>query len=56
MADTVVTAAAGKTRPTAGASRVLYNIFVRNLSSKIAAAPMIATVLIVFVGCTIWTV
>lgn len=54
MADTVVHAA-GKARPS-GASRVLYNIFIRNLSAKIAAAPMIATVLVVFVGCTIWTV
>lgn len=28
----------------------------RNLSAKLAATPMIATVLIVFVGCTLWTV
>jgi len=34
---------------------LLYNIFVRNLSSKIAAMPMIAIVLIVFIGCTLWT-
>jgi glucose/mannose transport system permease protein len=37
-------------------NNVLHNIFVRNLSAKIAATPMVATVLIVFVGCTIWTV
>jgi glucose/mannose transport system permease protein len=35
---------------------VLHNIFVRNLSAKVAAAPMVATVLIVFIGCTLWTV
>ena len=28
----------------------------RNLSSKIAALPMILTALVVFVGCTIWTI
>lgn len=33
-----------------------YNLFIRNLSAKIAALPMVATVLIVFVGCSLWTV
>lgn len=28
----------------------------RNMSAKIAAIPMIATALIIFVGCTVWTV
>jgi glucose/mannose transport system permease protein len=28
----------------------------RNLSAKIAALPMIATALVIFVGCTLWTV
>ncbi|RCS22251.1 sugar ABC transporter permease [Phyllobacterium salinisoli] len=28
----------------------------RNLNAKIAAMPMIATVLVVFIGCTVWTV
>lgn len=28
----------------------------RNLNAKIAALPMIATVLVVFIGCTLWTV
>lgn len=28
----------------------------RNLSAKIAAIPMVATALIVFIGCTLWTV
>jgi len=36
-------------------NRFFYNFFVRNLSAKIAAMPMIATVLVVFVGCSIWT-
>ena len=36
-------------------NRFFYNFFVRNLSAKIAALPMIATVLVVFVGCSIWT-
>ncbi|HEY4200208.1 MAG TPA: sugar ABC transporter permease [Devosiaceae bacterium] len=30
-------------------------MFRRNLSGKIAAIPMIATVLVVFIGCSIWT-
>ena len=28
----------------------------RNLNAKIAAVPMIVTVLVVFIGCTLWTV
>lgn len=28
----------------------------RNLSAKIAAIPMVATALVIFVGCTIWTI
>ena len=36
--------------------RILYNIFIRNLAAKIASAPMVAIVLIVFVGCTLWTI
>lgn len=35
----------------------LFNrLFRRNLSAKIAAIPMVLTVLVVFVGCSIWTV
>ncbi len=35
----------------------LFNrIFLRNLSAKIAATPMVLTVLVVFVGCTLWTI
>lgn len=37
-------------------TRFLHNTFIRNLSAKIAAAPMMATVLVVFVGCTLWTI
>ncbi len=32
------------------------NPLFRNLTAKVAALPMIATALIVFVGCTVWTV
>jgi glucose/mannose transport system permease protein len=39
-----------------GVTRVLHRVFVHNLSAKIAAAPMVATVLVVFVGCTLWTI
>lgn len=31
-------------------------LFTRNLSAKIAATPMVATVLVVFIGCTLWTI
>jgi glucose/mannose transport system permease protein len=36
--------------------RALRRLFLHNISAKIAATPMMATVLIVFVGCTLWTV
>lgn len=39
-------------RPKAG----LRGLFLRNINAKVAATPMILTVLIVFVGCTLWTV
>jgi glucose/mannose transport system permease protein len=32
------------------------NRLLRNLQAKIALSPMIATVLLVFIGCTVWTV
>ncbi|MBJ6986960.1 sugar ABC transporter permease [Devosia sp. MC521] len=35
---------------------LLRKTFRKNLPAKIAALPMIATVLVVFVGCTIWTI
>jgi glucose/mannose transport system permease protein len=44
------------TAETSRPNRIFYNIFIKNLSAKIAAMPMIATVLVVFVGCSIWTV
>ena len=38
------------------AQSVRPNTLFRNLNAKIAAMPMIITVLVIFVGCTIWTV
>lgn len=49
-----VTAASGP--PRSGVSGWLHRTFLHNLSAKIAALPMVATVLVVFVGCTVWTV
>lgn len=46
----------GTAPATAGRPGLLRTIFLRNISAKIAATPMIATVLVVFVGCTVWTV
>lgn len=40
----------------AGKPGFLFRTFRRNLSAKIAAIPMVLTVLVVFVGCSIWTV
>ena len=34
----------------------LRKTFLHNLPAKIAALPMVATVLVVFVGCTLWTI
>jgi glucose/mannose transport system permease protein len=51
MAEAILTA-----EKTSRPNRIFYNIFIRNLSAKIAAMPMIAAVLVVFVGCSIWTV
>lgn len=54
MADTAVHAGeGGKTIVRPG---FLKKTFLHNLPAKIAALPMIAAVLIVFVGCTLWTV
>lgn len=39
-----------------GFARIARQLFTRNLAAKIAATPMIATVLIVFIGCTLWTI
>ncbi|WP_083982305.1 carbohydrate ABC transporter permease [Devosia soli] len=54
MADTTVQSA-----PVAGSSSrpsALKKFFLHNLSAKVAAIPMVATVLVVFIGCTIWTI
>jgi glucose/mannose transport system permease protein len=53
MADTVKLAALSPSR--AEADRPPNRLF-RNMASKIALTPMIATVLVVFIGCTIWTI
>ncbi len=34
----------------------IHRLFLHNVTAKIAAVPMIATVLVIFVGCTVWTV
>ena len=49
MAETSATTAAAvrATKP---------NQLLRNLTSKAASIPMVATVLVIFVGCTLWTV
>ena len=54
MADTVAYEAERAGR--SGRRGFLRKTFLHNLPAKIAALPMIATVLIVFVGCTLWTV
>lgn len=54
MADTAVPA--GANVETVSRPGALQKIFLHNLPAKIAAVPMMATVLIVFIGCTIWTI
>ncbi len=54
MADTAAPMEAGV--ETVNRPGLLQRIFFHNLPAKIAALPMVATVLVVFVGCTIWTV
>jgi glucose/mannose transport system permease protein len=54
MADLAVPEA--RRRGTGRFTHLLRRIFLRNLSAKIAAVPMVATVLVVFVGCTLWTI
>lgn len=54
MADTAVQRVEGA--GISGQRGFLRKTFVHNLPAKIAALPMIATVLIVFVGCTVWTI
>ncbi|ODT73053.1 MAG: sugar ABC transporter permease [Pelagibacterium sp. SCN 63-23] len=34
----------------------MRRLFLHNLSAKVAAIPMVATVLVIFVGCTVWTI
>lgn len=54
MTETTAPSARADTRE--GIGRALRRLFTRNLSAKIAATPMIATVLVVFIGCTLWTI
>src|SRR3954465_11267358 len=54
MANAVMTApseAAQVRRPS-----FVRNLLFKNLSAKIAALPMIITVLVVFVGCSVWSI
>jgi len=43
-------------RPAGRPTSFWQAVLLRNLNAKVAAMPMVATVLIVFVGCTLWTV
>jgi glucose/mannose transport system permease protein len=54
MADTAVQRVEGA--GISGQRGFLRKTFLHNLPAKIAALPMVATVLVVFVGCTLWTV
>ena len=54
MADLAVPEA--RRRPAGRLGRALRHLFLRNIAAKIAATPMVAVVLVVFVGCTLWTV
>ncbi|KKB10292.1 carbohydrate ABC transporter permease [Devosia chinhatensis] len=54
MADVATQQSRTKTAP--HRRNFFSKLFLHNLSAKIAALPMIATVLVIFVGCTIWTV
>jgi glucose/mannose transport system permease protein len=54
MADTAVHTGAGAGN--SGRRGFLRKTFLHNIPAKIAALPMVATVLIVFVGCTLWTI
>ncbi|QYO78242.1 carbohydrate ABC transporter permease [Devosia salina] len=54
MADTAVHSGEGAGSP--ARPGILKKTFLHNLPAKIAALPMMATVLIVFIGCTIWTI
>jgi glucose/mannose transport system permease protein len=51
MAEATLAATEKSTRP-----NILRSIFIKNMSAKIAALPMIITVIVVFVGCSLWTV
>jgi len=46
----------GMTKPNSEPAARRPSRLFRNLNAKIASLPMIATVLVIFVGCTLWTV
>ena len=54
MADTAVQRV--ESAGISGQRGFLRKTFLHNLPAKIAALPMVATVLVVFVGCTLWTI
>ena len=54
MADTAVQGV--ESAGISGQRGFLRKTFLHNLPAKIAALPMVATVLIVFIGCTLWTI
>ncbi len=50
-------AEAGLTKPLATEGRAVRPVrLLRNATSKVASIPMIATVLVIFIGCSLWTV
>ena len=48
--------ASGSEREQSGPVRFVRQALTRNVSAKIAATPMVVTVLVVFIGCTLWTI
>ncbi|SDG69672.1 carbohydrate ABC transporter membrane protein 1, CUT1 family (TC 3.A.1.1.-) [Pelagibacterium luteolum] len=51
-----MTDASASERQESGTARYVRQLFTRNISAKIAATPMIVTVLVIFIGCTLWTI
>lgn len=43
-------------RTTGRPTGFFHDLFLRNFSSKLAVTPMVLTVLVIFIGCTAWTV
>lgn len=51
-----MTDASASERQESGTARYVRQLFTRNISAKIAATPMIVTVLVIFICCTLWTI